>query len=554
MKKSLLVLSAASLAASSAVAGTLISTSVNTKDPCTVPATKDASVAKMPTTCQPEVTFYITGATAQAGYVTGTALANQWFESGYFTILEGDGTTAGMGTTERKADGNARGWYGIGKAGTAAAGKRLYIAYNPRGSVEGMMQVMSTTAKETDAIMFYPGPFTGTSQAPLTSTAASKCVQSGTTTTYYCGQARPIETDMALSDVRPEESDYAWMKEKNLGKLPAFSSATLLTTAVGIQSFALLVNNAFYKALQQRDIDRGYIPSSCSSEGSAGTYAASSVTSACRPTMSRSEYASLISVKGAQDLGFLFGGTGPASANASAKLVVDRRYGGSGTQASSNIYFLNNPCGGRGLISTGKEPALDGMGVNIDKADKGVNNSYGGGLIPRSGTKVTLDPSAAVTGTQYGNVYVVEWTSSSSTALKSQYGVGSTTDFHIGVASANSDDGSTWKYLKLDGVDPIGTATGAKATAPFTDNLRNGLYPFGMVYYTVVTQAAAKKKSTDTLAKIADELTKSLTVPTVDLNGVAALPGSTTTRTAMDGKITRAGNNNCAPLKMLGAS
>jgi len=524
MKKSLFVLSAASLAASSAVAGSYISTAENAKDPCTVAATKAASLLTMPKSCAPEVTFYITGATAQAGYVTSTALAEKWFESGYFSILEGDGTAAQAPTT-RKTDSNARGWYGIGKAGTAAAGKRLYVAYHPKGSIEGVMQVMSSTATEPEATMFYPG--------------SSKCVQSGTTTTYFCGQTQAIETDVALSDVAPQEGDLVWMKAANGGKaLPKFDSTALLSTPVGLQAFALIANNALYQALQTRDIARGYIPASCSSEG-VGT-----VTSACRPTIARHEYASLIATNGAKDLTFLLG----ASA-ASAKLVVDRRYGGSGTQASSNIYFLNNPCGGRGMASA-TAAAADGKGLNITTADAVVTGTYGGGLIPRSGTAVTSDPSGAVTGTAYGNISVVEWTSSSSTALKSSYGVGSTSDYHIGVASANADDSSTWKYLKLDGVDPIGTATGAKAAAPWTDNMRNGLYPFSMVFYTVMTQAAAKKKSTDTLAKMADDLTTTLKTPNVNLNGIAALPGSGTTLSTMMGTLSRAGNNNCAPLKV----
>ena len=527
MKKSLLVLSAASLAASSAVAGTYISTAVNAKDPCTVTATAAASKLTMPKSCQPEVTFYITGATAQAGYMTSTALPDKWFETGYFTILEGDGTTAAAPST-RKADSSARGWYGIGKAGTAAAGKRLYVAYNPKGSIEGVMQVMSPTATEPEATVFYPG-------------SSSKCFQLSTGTTYFCGQYQAVETDLALSDVRPQEGDLVWMKAANGGKtLPKFDSTALLSTPVGLQSFALIVNNAFYKALQDRDIARGFIPASCSSEGSAGTYAASSVTSACRPTMARHEYASLIAANGAKDVTFLLG----AGASA-AKVVVDRRYGGSGTQASSNIYFLNNPCGGRGLASA-TAAASDGLGLNIDTTDKVISNSYGGGLIPRSGVLASAD--AAQLGTSYGNISVVEWVSG--TTLKGSNGVGSTADYHIGVASANADDGSTWKYLKLDGVDPIGTATGTKAAAPFTDNLRNGLYPFSMVFYTVVTQAAAKK-TTDTLSKMATELTTTLKVPSVNLNGIAALPANSASAVStMKGVLSRAGNNNCAPLKV----
>jgi hypothetical protein len=258
--------------------------------------------------------------------------------------------------------------------------------------------------------------------------------------------------------------------------------------------------------------------------------------------MARHEYASLIAANGAKDLTFLLG----ASASA-AKVVVDRRYGGSGTQASSNVYFLNNPCGGRGLASA-TAAAADGLGLNITTADAVVTGTYGGGLIPRSGVLASTD--VAQQGTSYGGlISVVEWVSG--TTLKGSNGVGSTTGYHIGVASANADDGSTWKYLKLDGVDPIGTASGAKAAVPYTDNLRNGLYPFGMVFYTVVTQTAAKKKSTDTLAKMADELTTTLKVPTVNLNGIAALPeNAAAALSTMKGILSRAGNNNCAPLKV----
>ena len=90
MKKSLLVLSAASLAASSALAQTYSATT----DPCVKASgtlTIAAAKAEMPKYCRPEVTLYITGATAQGSYMTGAALPDKWFESGYFTIFEGDG-------------------------------------------------------------------------------------------------------------------------------------------------------------------------------------------------------------------------------------------------------------------------------------------------------------------------------------------------------------------------------------------------------------------------------------------------------------------------------
>jgi len=532
MKKSLLVLSAASLAASSAMAQTYSAAN----DKCVKASaglTVDAAKAAMPLYCRPEVTFYITGATAQAGYMTGVAVPNLLLESGYFVIREGDGSSAtAVASASRKGDSSSVGWYGYGKTGTNSAGKRVYIAYNPKGSIEGVMQVMSTTATEAEATWVYPGD-------------DGKCFTSAAPT-YFCGAYKAMETGLALSDVKPEEGDLVWMKAANGGKaLPKYDSTALRSVPVGLQAFGLIVNNNFYKALRDRDIARGYLPASCDSEAYS---AVTTVTSACRPTMARHEYASLIAEGGATNLTFLLGASG-----ANSKLVVNRRYGGSGTQASSNIYFLDNPCGGRGFTSTTAK-ASDGLGLNIDKADKVVSNTYGGGLIPRSGTAATT--SAAVSGTAYGNISVIEWTSG--TDLAGTTGVGSTTDFQIGVRNVAADDNANWKWIKLDGVDPIGgdngfksdatTASGA-AVAPFNYNLRTGRYPFAVVFYTVMTQASFKK-TTDPVSKMAVELTNALATPTVNLNGIASLPTVTGAKAEMKGTLSRPGNNNCAPLKM----
>jgi hypothetical protein len=535
MKKSLLILSAASLAASSAMAQTYSAAN----DKCVKASaglTVDAAKAAMPLHCRPEVTFYITGATAQAGYMTGTAVPNLFLNAGYFTIREGNGTDANAPAT-RKGDSSSVGWYGYGNALSGAAGKRIYIAYNPKGSIEGVMQVMSPTAKEPEATWSYPGD-------------DGKCFLS-TGTTYFCGAYKATEAGLALSDVKPEEGDLVWMKAQNGGKtLPKYDSSALLSTPVGLQAFGLIVNNNFYKALRDRDIARGYLPASCESEAYSGV---ATVTSACRPTMARHEYASLIAENGAKDLAFLGIANG-----ASSTLVVNRRYGGSGTQASSNVYFLENPCGGRGFSSATAKP--DGLGLNIDKTDKLVSNTYGGGLIPRSGVAQTSAATAAVTGTAYGNISVVEWTSGSD--LVGTFGVASATGFHIGVRNVSADDNANWKWIKLDGVDPIGSDTGFKtgattatggAAAPFNYNLRTGRYPFAVVFYTVMTQAAARK-TTDPVTKMATELNKALATPQVNLSGIASLPANAAgSIEAMRGTLSRPGNNNCAPLRMTGA-
>jgi len=535
MKKSLLVLSAASLAASSALAQTYSATN----DPCvkaSASLTTAAALAEMPKYCRPEVTLYITGATAQASYMVGTALPDKWFKS-YFTIFEGNGETATqLSASARKGDSNSRGWFGIGKDGTAAAGKRLYVAYNPKGSIEGVMTVLSQKGTEPEATWIYP---MGT---------AGKCV-AGTGTassSYYCNSYLGMKSGLALSDVHPAEADIAWVKDPNGGKLKTYDPTKLVSQAVGIQAFGLIVNNNFYKALRDRDIARGYLPASCDSEAYSGV---TTVTSACRPTMSRHEYASLIATDGATDLSFLLGASG-----ADKNLVVDRRYGGSGTQASSNIFFLNNPCAGRGFTSTTAKGS-DGLGLTTDRADKVISNSYGGGLIPRPGKPGSTSATFSAEG--YGKISVVEWVSSSD--MRTDKGVASTTDFHIAVNNVASDDATGWKWIKLDGVDPIGsdttgfksgatTSTGA-AVAPFNYNLRTGRYPFAMVAYTVLP-AGTKSTTTDKASLLAQQVPPLLAKPDVSLNGMASLPKNAADSTAlMKGTLSRAGGNNCAPLK-----
>jgi hypothetical protein len=147
--------------------------------------------------------------------------------------------------------------------------------------------------------------------------------------------------------------------------------------------------------------------------------------------------------------------------------------------------------------------------------------------------------------------------------MKNTNGVSSTNDFHIAVSNVGSDDNAAWKWIKLDGVDPIGSdalsksdadaATPNVAAAPFNYNLRTGRYPFAMVFHTVLP-AGTKSTTTDTASKLAQELPDILAKPNVLLNGIASLPvNAAASRLEMRGTLSRPGNNNCAPLKYTGS-
>lgn len=108
------------------------------------------------------------------------------------------------------------------------------------------------------------------------------------------------------------------------------------------QGFGLAVSYPLYVAMQQ---SQGIIATTaangetCDPTYTAGVVSAVNTTPACQPNISRQKYASLVGGGAAdKDAGLL------ASTLAGSPLVVERRVGTSGTQSSSNAFFLNAPC------------------------------------------------------------------------------------------------------------------------------------------------------------------------------------------------------------------
>lgn len=108
------------------------------------------------------------------------------------------------------------------------------------------------------------------------------------------------------------------------------------------QGFGLAVSYPLYVAMQA---SQGIIVTTaangevCDPTVVSGAITAVNSTPACQPNVNRQKYASLVGGNaGDKDAGLL------ASSLAGAPLVVERRVGTSGTQSSSNAFFLNAPC------------------------------------------------------------------------------------------------------------------------------------------------------------------------------------------------------------------
>jgi len=572
MKLKIIAAALAGISTTTAFAGSINTTFNKTPSPCedaywqgkttsqvvngvtlasVVDAKKDENIARV---CPPNYIFYITGASAPTNTVK--QVVPKLFNGTPVTI-----TAPGTATNK-----SITGWYGTANV-PGIAGSRLYVAYNSRdGSAAGVRQLISKTSTEDLAQIVVPG-------GEGCSLAAS---QTAGFTTVVCSKEFPVEADMAFSDVLPWELDHAYLKANNLNKMPDVSSGKLLTTTpVALQGFTVAVNMNLYELLAKRDVARGVLPAECGSMvgstvasvalsgGWSGTATVSTgmaigandnVANRCRPSISRAEYASLAGEGGvtsaAQWLGI---------PEASLAVTLNRRVASSGTQAASNMYFLNSQCSGYGKDITGVVTNVAGKNVNASLLGAPIKSTFGGAISPRSG--VTDLP-----GTLFGTgVYVREHSETADvrTAIRNN-----TTGYAIGVVSLDGGESGALvaegRYIKVDGAHPMLKNDGSYDVSQ-RHALARGSYPFAFEL-----QAVRKfTKKPTVLDNIAEKVISDVRGGDNALTGVAYFPGynneklgklgtdgvtwtggetaalSDRSRVAL---VKRAGGNNCAPL------
>lgn len=171
------------------------------------------------------------------------------------------------------------------------------------------------------------------------------------------------------------DTEYT-LNQLNLGvtkKIGDISGANgEVPTNVG-QGFGLAVSYPLYFAMQQKDIAAGKIAASCDDAPASAT--SPNMTAACQPNINRQKYSSLVSASGVTDKdGSLLGGA------AGSVLQIERRVGTSGTQSSSNAFFLNTPCA-TGLPGGARNPSgtntAGTTSYNFGKVQVRANNGSG---------------------------------------------------------------------------------------------------------------------------------------------------------------------------------
>jgi hypothetical protein len=472
------------------------------------PATPTA--ADLVNMCAPEVTFYMGGASAQAGALTTAILTPGLIfdeSKAFVKVRDVAQTISGSGSATAviagAKDGNTIAFIGYGAAGTAAAGKRVAVIYNKaNGSFAGVNQLLAPKTAELENVTLK------LTSAAEQKTLAGKTVQCTTSSlaadtvtavlgtklgysTYECaseatfasawGADKQKAMHLALADVRPSEATpgiYAGLMAK--WKNTAFPSVT-----TGMQGFGVIVSPTLYTAMIAKEVAAGHLPVSCNTSEDVNA-ATQVITAACQPNLTTAAYTSLVTGKATSAAAFL----GNSDA-AGTSLLLARRGDSSGTQAASNIFFANQ-------AATAAKVALRTTDNAPDVIKAGVVGDVT--VVENVGTGDVITAVSAAAGYAIGVV-----------SIENTYAF----------AKASSKVKGAL-FVKIDGISPNLTEV-AGATVLDT-KARVGMlagYPF--VYEM---QAITSTKLADPYKAIATSIVTALQNPAANLAGIAYI-GST---------------------------
>lgn len=432
-----------------------------------------------PATTTAAQTVYIAGASAQKNALLA-AVPSTVFDTTSHGVLFINGANGAVG------------WLGDAKA--AFGGGVMLVIYNStNGSAAGLNQVISAGTPEAEATVM--------ASANMTGCGAKSAVASPNTATEQItctGPNATREADMALSDVYSNEFAPLLLSAGSALKSAASSAST------GIEGFGVIVNAPLYNALITKNIADGLLPASCST-ATAASLVVGTGNGACQPSVRAADYASFVTSGGQFNSSDAFG-------VAASNITLCRRDDLSGTQAASNLYFLNNVCGLDGHLG-----AL-AVVTNLDSNAPTYN---------------VIDADNVSTG----KAEVCVWSGSAT-------GTTAMADYGIGVVSLGEKDAvdatltKPFYFVKLDGVSPNYKANGTYDSL-HRSNLLTGAYKFA-------TEMGAYVKSSTSLtagagkvaAAIANDIAKA---NLSNLTGIAYLAGTAdATKTA---RYTKGGNN-----------
>jgi hypothetical protein len=488
---------------------------------CPAVATDVDTLDELVNHCAPEVTFFMGGASAQSGAVDNvmsntTAIFDTSKARGKIFLTSAGISGLNGGTDVTKS--NSIGYIGFGAAGTPYVGKRVLVIYNKaNGANAGVFQVLTGKGSLAGEDVTLKTVTAAEQKAGTANTCA--IVTASSNTTPVLGQAncaseitfnsgwgldKQKAMHLAFADVYPNEATPGIIKKWDPVKHPA--------VVTGMQGFGVIVNPALYTALIAKNITEGKLPSGCATSQTVGG-ATDVITYECQPTITRAEYAGIIT--GSVDSSAKLLGI-PSE---TTKLVLARRVDSSGTQATSNIFFA----GLAGFNAKVKAPLVDGYATVLGTADG------------KQGTVAVNAGFDVIVNSTTGDVITA---------------VSNAADYRIGVVSLEntynvSKTASKLKgalFVKIDGASPNMTLAGLDSKARI--GMKTG-YPYAMEMSTVTPAKMATDAKLANHKAIGEAITAALKDPSYDLAGIAYINSTDATKNT---PYTRGGVNNFLPL------
>lgn len=436
-----------------------------------------------PATATSYLTYYIGGASTQAGAVSIIVPTLFASTTPIVTITQTVPGTVGTVNT-------LTGYYGMSNPTYTGTSQPLLVVYNStNGSFAGIGELIYNGAPASspwfESKILTLGA-SGTALSCNLTTAPYTCTSTDGSKDAF------VQIDMALSDVQPSEG-YPGVITPGVGSNLSLNQLVIANT--GLEGFGVAVNPALYVALQ---IAQGLAP--------AGT-TAPVLGAAAQPNLQSVDVTSLFSeqgaIKSAADL--------LQNSDATPITVVERTFD-SGSQAATDIYFMNNVCGNVGFAG-----ALSPVSIG-DGGAAGLNP----GLYNVLQESQTPNVKADLTGT-------------------------ATAGYAVGVLSLTAVPAQTatnWQFVKLDGVSPNYSAAGV-VDAKQRNAFASGAYKFAVdmsASYRKTTAAANLAMNKAVVAGLQNSALHNLA-------GIAYLdnPAGTYTAGGQQARYDR-NANNCSPL------
>jgi hypothetical protein len=291
--------------------------------------------------------------------------------------------------------------------------------------------------------------------------------------------------------------------------IAGIKSANTLSGTTGLEGFGVIVNDTAYNTLLAKNVAEGILPAGCAGATVTRSVANPANAGVCQPSIRSADYAGLATKNSGWD-SFILDGVG------GTPVQIHRRDELSGSQAASNLFFLNSVCG------------LSG---------------HGGALTPARAADSGVPPNAAT----------VSWFEQPGSGnVETGIAAAAAGTIAMGVVSTNRTDHAdsstkNWWFVKIDQVSPnytpAGVLDGTKRVS-----LLNGSWKFAteMAAYVRNTIATDNPVADAVTARIATDLGSAVVTP-AGLAGIGFLDNPLAFPDGVQSKFSR-GGNNCAPL------